>query len=241
MTVLDPSNCDQHKPVDRRSRDILAECLRLFLEGKVNREELFWVVCECSTSDDPTLRQLVDPPFIEDVETSVFADPSEMSKRDWDALQRSLLLLDSNRHIEESWEYIWTRWQWLAVFGCFGWLGFSVLFGIWEAFTWLSIPAAALSYWISRQKEKKLRISPYREALNPFESFSSLKATLDEVRCDIGFVKMQCPNAKKPADPFDERYATLTWMVLLVVVPTMILLPFQALPVMQRHQRIVPV
>ena len=225
--------------VDREARDVLAECVRLFLEDQVKAEELYDVVLQYSNSDDNAVTQicfLIEEGFHEGMDEI----PKNWPKSVWDEIQRYLLLLDSDFQLDESVEYIWTGWQLVAVAGALVFAGVAGLLGFVTALTWCSIPSAALSLYVSKKKTEKLNLSPYLNVLAPFDSFSSMKAALDQVNLKFGFTKMRHPKKNRPLFHLSKPISILGWVMYFVVLPTFVLLPFQALPVQKNIRRIVP-
>jgi len=221
--------------VDRRARDVLAECLRQFLEGELTFDELeYYVLAEdFGSSKDKVVKDAAISICIDELD-----DPQGWPKSQWDSVQRWLLLLDSDRQIEDTSEYTWTRWQLVAVFGVAFFVGFALLTTFAFAFTWLSVPSGILSWYITRKKSAKLTPKPYEHVLEPFESFTSMRATLDEVNETFGFVKMK---QHKPGPRIRLRQmSTIEKLIYCCLLPTIFLLPFQAFPICQYHRSVVP-
>ena len=221
--------------VDRQARDVLAECIRLFLEGEVDVDELEELAMTYIKSPDLTLsRFAILMNYIE-------WEPDDLSKQQWDSIQRYLLLLDSDRQLVQSSKSIWTGWQLIALVGVFAFVLAGLWVGFWWALGWLSLPSGMLSWHISKKKHNLLTPIPWLEILTPFESFSSIKATLDEVNRTQRFVKMRHPRRNKKTAKRKIRHLVGTELIIFYLVfPSFFILPFQALPVREVHWKVVP-
>ena len=225
--------------VDREARDVVAECIRLFLEDEANAEELYEVVTQFSDSPDHAVSQICF--LLEDgLEEGMGANPKNWPKSAWDETQRYLLLLDSDFQLDESVEYIWTGWQLVAVAGALAFAGVAIMIGFMMALTWFSIPSAALSLYISKKKQQRLNRSPYLDVLTPFDSFASMKAALDQVNQKFGFVKMRYSKQCRYPTLISKPISIFGWFLFFFFLPTFFLLPFQALPVQKYNLRVVP-
>ena len=217
--------------VDRKTRDVLAEAIRQFVEGELCPSELEDIAYNYCSSDDNVVNQICMQ-FMDELDS-----PRDWPKPVWDEVQRWLLLLDSDRQLEETIETIWTRWQLVATFGVIFIVGFGLLTNFMLAFTWLSLPSGLLSWYITRKRAQKLTPKPYEHVLNPFESFGSMRQTLDEVNDKFGFVKMKQTNTRPQRK--GRKLSTLETLIYYALLPTIFLLPFQALPLWQTHRRVV--
>ena len=224
--------------IDRKARDVLGECTRLWLEGELTVDELAEVALEYEDSKDRAVSQ-----FATLVDYSVFEndllEPETWPKCVWDELQRHLLLLDSDRELQITQNVIWTRWQLVAVAGVLVFAIACWAAGPWWAFTWLSLPSGILSWFITKKKIQKIVLHPWHEVLHPFESFASMRHTLDEVNENFGFVKMKWSGTVKRKFPSSAGTA-LQWIIYCCLLPTVFVLPFQALPVFHTKLEVVP-
>ena len=154
--------------VDREAREALAECTRLYLEHEVQADELFDVADMYLHSSDQALKEFAQAMTLDLFEQGdIGLCPERMPKPTWDAIQRYLLLLDSDFQIQDSHSYIWTGWQVVALAGVLLFVVAAQLLGVAAALAWLSVPSAALSYWISKKKSEKLPVSPIRNCWSP--------------------------------------------------------------------------
>ena len=220
--------------VDRQARDVLAECTRLFLEREVDVDEVEDVAMTYIKSPDLALVSFANLMSLIDWE------PDDLPKPQWDSIQRYLLLLDSDRHLAKSSKSIWTGWQLIALVGvAFVLAGLWV--GFWWALGWLSLPSGMLSWHISKKRHNLLTPNPWLEILTPFESLSSMKATLDEVNLTQRFVKMRHQSRNKKTANRKSRHMRGTELIIFYLVfPSFFILPFQALPVREVHWKVVP-
>lgn len=223
------------KKVDRQARDVLAESIRQFLEGELSYDELEDFVLGNGHADsvDDVVKDAAMHLFLDEL-----SDPQSWPKSEWDEVQRWLLLLDSDRQIQTTREVIWTRWQLVAVFGVIFFAGFAISTSFMFAFTWLSIPSGVLSWYITRKKSARLTPKPYQHVLKPFESFASMRATLDEVDRKFGFVKMKQQKRGRFRKP--RQISAFEMLIYCCLLPTIFLLPFQAFPICEYHQRVLP-
>jgi len=221
---------------DREARDVLAECVRLWLEGEVNLQELCQVSGFYHGSKDSVVAG-----FIEQVELDfldeVLVHAKDLDKSQWDEVQRYLLLLDSDREFRVTKQIIWTRWQLVAIAGVLAFAAGCLVLGPLAALTWLSVPSGVLSWYITRKKTQKLNLNPWLDVLYPFDSFASLNQTLEEVNEKYGFEKMRWVGQRPQS-----RRANFTWLELLLfygLLPTVFFLPFQAMPILYWKQEVV--
>ena len=121
--------------IDREARDVLAECVRLWLEGEVNLQEL----CQVSDSYHGSKDSVVAG-FIEQVELDfldeVLVHARDLDKPQWDEVQRYLLLLDSDREFRVTKQIVWTRWQLVAIAGVLAFVAGCLVVGPLAALTW---------------------------------------------------------------------------------------------------------
>lgn len=223
--------------IDRQARDVLAECVRLYLEFDVPPEEMYDVANEYSSSSDLAVRDLSRAFVFHIFEDGFGCDAVALPKATWDAIQRYLLLLDSDFQIEDSYSYIWTYWQVAALAGVLLFFVAAQFLGAAAAFSWLSLPSAALSIWISKKKSEKRPVSPFREQLEPFDSFQSLKSALQQVRQQHGFEKIKFPGKVLKPVWGARRFSIVSHFLFLVMLPTVLFLPFQALPIQHVDRR----
>ncbi|MEM7783727.1 MAG: hypothetical protein AAF623_10270 [Planctomycetota bacterium] len=229
------------KIIDRRCRTILAESLRLYLEEQITQKRCLEAWDYCSTSKDRTVREIYNLFFLDFDEWL----PSELSKSEWDELQRVLLILDSDRHLVHESVYHWSKHQVTAAAALVFCMCVGMVFGWLNMLIFLGVPAGFISILISRAK--KIQLPPYAGQVYPFGSLSELRATYEEV----GHFKKQ-RHRRRPDNPRSRMAKLLTWKIpssvaelnyyffLIVVFPTIVLLPFQMFPVHQLRSFVLP-
>ena len=87
--------------IDREARDVLGECIRQFLEVELELvelefDELEFVARKYASSKDSVVKHFVTALYIEELDV-----PQSWPKQSWDEVQRWLLLLDSDRQLED--------------------------------------------------------------------------------------------------------------------------------------------
>lgn len=231
-------------PVNRRQRDILAEAIRQILEGEVQPEELYDVVSALGDIQDKAVETVSDMLFDFDEDY-----PYVMAnKSSWDAVQRCLLVLDSDYQISTKTDYIWSRWQIVAAVGFYIFVLFGMSVGWTAALIWLSIPGGLLSWRIACAR--KIAPYPLEEIVSPFDSVGSLFEAGRATQKSVGFRKMRFTGTRKQTrvqtglekavaarlkSAVVWSFRTVCWML----VPTVLFLPFQMLPKRHFQQRVV--
>lgn len=221
--------------VDRKSRDVLGECIRQYFEGQLKPEEVWEVVSDLPTED--ALVKTVMNAIVLDALDEDLVPAEELPKASWDLLQRYLLLLDSNRSVHHTYFRIWTYWQVVAAAGIVVFVTAVFQWGWLNAFTWLSLPSGLGSWYIARKKSVLVPCHPFERALYPFHSFESMRQTLDEVRREFGFEKLRHPAPPKEHEA--PRWSgVMGFLFVVCLLPTIFILPFQMLPVFASETRV---
>ena len=225
--------------INRESRDVLAECVRLYLVGEVSPEELYDLADRYLTCNDVAIENFAEFLTFDIFEQGLGFAPCEFSKSVWDTIQRYLLLLDSDFQIQESSTFIWTRWQLVAVLAL---LLFSILttaIGLAAVLIWLSVPFAALSWYISKKKQEKIPDVPYQDILRPFDSFASLNAALQQVEQKFGFEEMRYQSNNITRKSLVRNIVKINGLLSLCFLPSILLLPLQILPIHYVERKVV--
>lgn len=226
--------------IDRNARDAFGECIRMFMEDETDAEELFELSANFLDSSDPVVAELAVTLEMSLDDGLFIHDAKKWPKEMWDEVQRYLLLLDSDFQFDQTIRYVWTQWQWLAAGGALAFIVFAMATGVLPALMWLSLPSALLSLYIAKKTGEQLGINPYHHVLTPFDSFSSMKAAYEQVQEVRGFKKIKRARLPQSTDYISRPLTWLGIFLYLVVLPTILILPFQALPTRQLERRVVP-
>lgn len=216
--------------VIEEDRIVLGECIRQYLEDGISPSEFVEFVESLSESKDETVRKFSDEiwMFFLDEDAVELPKADDLTKSVWDHFQRLLLVLESNRHVHRYTEVRWTKWQAVAALASLAFLYCVLVFGWANALIWFAIPFGAVSYFISRAKAAPP--VPYQDVIYPFESFTSLSQTYDEVG---DFRKMKYPKPYKPkkkSELMAFAFETNSYFFWIVVFPSALFLPLQILP-----------
>jgi len=173
--------------VDRRARDKLAALIRRFLNREIGAFDF-----DKGLFDD--LPDSTDT-AVEHVRFAAWHHYDDcrdhlvnLSKPEWDYFQRLLLLLESDRVIEETKMRHWSWSQLLAV-AAFGAAAYTTSQRGWGPHLWIIAGVLGIVSWIISSSRRNQDTIPYDPLLVPFDSFADLKAayntapTFNKTRC----------------------------------------------------------
>ena len=225
--------------IHRNHRKKMAVAIRGWLSGELPTADLMQVAMDLHGTSDSAVVYVTHQfeYFFEDYINL----PKELSKQDWDHLQRMLLLLDSNRRLTTEHQILWSRTQILAAIALLVFVALAFMVG-WNLVVLISAPFLLVSWYLSSRRWR-LVSKPYGNVLEPFGSFDQLRSTYEST-----------PNFNKRRFPFDKPKprswlmrttekalsAVLMGMILtfLAVVPPFSLF-YQLLPVIDRKVEVV--
>ena len=175
--------------LDLDARQQMAGTIRDFLNDRLTAFEFDEKTGKiASATKDSTIR------LVADIAWSFYDDCKDhrvaLEKREWDIIQRLLLVLESDARIVD--ERRWGPWSLRQLIACLGFFGFVAAFTMlgWSAkLLWLNIPLVLLStslwkWWPVAEEQ----ISCDHLALVPFDSRSAIKRCLKKAR---GFRKQK--------------------------------------------------
>lgn len=178
--------------IDRKARDELAAALRLYMSEKITNFELDTVRENVTyASSDQTIRLIGhDLWFCYDDNQKHFI---VATKERWKYLNRLLLILESDGHLEESSSYKkWSYPQAIATIAFLGFIYFVFKTGWGEHLFVSTIPLGMVSMllaWHASQEQQK-SFTLRQTVLTPFSSISSLFSLRRRVR---NFSKLKYP------------------------------------------------
>jgi len=223
--------------VDRKNRDALVAAINRFLDGQTTAfqfdDEIFGI-----KSDDPTLSHIVCAlwHFYDDCKDHKV----QLSKEAWDYIQRLILVLRSEEHVEVSKRRQWDYTQLAAIGGLLLFLYAAYWLGFGMQLLALAIPFGLASIAISRRRAHKAtrNVDKTTIILTPFSSLSEL---IPLRRSVSAFRKRKYPAGMKPfkiRSPLEETAVKLQSYAAWLFFSPLVLM-FQALPMTETETRIV--
>lgn len=201
---------------DRRNRDRIAAAIDDYLNERIGSDAFVDAINGAAQeSSDPTVKEVRN--LLWGLCDDMLDHRVVLSKEEWDYVQRLLLLLRSDAHLETTTRRIWTARQPLAVLGL-AIFGFAVLWFGWKLdLVSVTMPLAVAAILLLRWRSRATMPSRRWIALTPFASVTELL----QVRRQVGaFVKVRYPGrlkGKRLRSAFWERlmmfYSSL-WLML---------------------------
>ncbi len=159
--------------IDRTMRDCLSGLVRQYLNEEIKAFEFDEALDEYRTSDDSVVR------FVSFQLWCYYDDCNDhlvvLSRREWNYLQRLLLLLESNSTAETRQSWNWSYLQFVALALLAICIGIIIKTGMGSHLLVFFIPLGVGSILISCLRRHPREDDPYEEWTAPFESLNDLQ------------------------------------------------------------------
>ncbi|MFO0913257.1 MAG: hypothetical protein U0795_09880 [Pirellulales bacterium] len=185
------------------SRAVLARLLRQVLDGRLDGTEFDHELNSHQLGTDPILPIFIDQLLDVCVDSTALEKNGrtsiQLNKRDWDYLQRLLLLLEADCQLETHSERYWSSTQLVAAGAIIGLAVVTSIWG-WNGLAWVWIPCGLLSMcleWILSRTTRSR--SAYQSIIEPFASIGDLRTAYESTR--FTKQKYRGPTPARHADP----------------------------------------
>lgn len=182
---LDSASGAQASPPEL-SRAILARLIRQVLDGQLDGSEFDHQLSSHQLGADPILPIFIDQLLDVCVDSTALEKNGrtsiQLDKRNWDYLQRLLLLLEADCQLETHSQRYWSMTQLVAAGAI---IGLTIVAGIWgwNGLAWAWIPCGLLSMGLERILSRTTRSrSAYHAIIEPFASIGDLRTAYESTR-----------------------------------------------------------
>lgn len=176
----------------REYRDLLIAILNRFLDGQQTSDDYEWLHILSGDLEDETV-QLIADHLTDILGTERTPDAPPITKQTWDYLQRLMLILHSDAHVNYV-PGIWSITQLGALLALLAYASFAVINGqVYDPRIAIAFSIPALTLTLLRLPYAKSKRTPFQEIIYPFPSITLLSTVY---RSTSTFRKRRFPSMK---------------------------------------------